>query len=292
MAFNNLDKVSVIVISYNHQDYIDDCVNSILSQTYKNIELIIVDNFSRDSTREVLNKYVGLDGLRIIFLNKNTGMTGGMNEGMKYASGKYITFFASDDLMVSDRISRQVSFLSKHPDAAGCFGNMIRINNDGSINKKGLLPLVDERSWSMEDLLTKRICLYSPSQLYRMDIIKNSIVEFPENIKIEDIWLYYKLLDSGYKLYTLPHLFTLYRVHDSNTHTKYKMMMHEKIKILEEYKDRPFYKKALDFIYLEHFSNFCSTNKIEAIKLMPKVVTNIFSKYLYIGFIRLLFDWR
>ncbi|HFP0249925.1 TPA: hypothetical protein ACHKJ1_005323, partial [Escherichia coli] len=83
-----------------------------------------------------------------------------------------------------------------------------------------------------------------------------------------------------------------YRVHDNNTHTRYKMMMQEKIKILNDYKNEAFYKKALNFIYLEHFSNFGSTSKKDALRILPKVILNIKSKYLYIGLIRLLFDWR
>ncbi len=70
------------------------------------------------------------------------------------------------------------------------------------------------------------------------------------------------------------------------------MMMQEKIKILNDYKNEAFYKKALNFIYLEHFSNFGLTSKKDALRILPKVILNIKSKYLYIGLIRLLFDWR
>ena len=84
----------------------------------------------------------------------------------------------------------------------------------------------------------------------------------------------------------------MYRVHDNNTHTRYKMMMQEKIKILNDYKNEAFYKKALHFIHLEHFSNFGSTSKKDALRLLPKVILSIKSKYLYIGLARLLFDWR
>ncbi|MCV5390005.1 hypothetical protein OFC62_35375, partial [Escherichia coli] len=61
------------------------------------------------------------------------------------------------------------------------------------------------------------------------------------------------------------------------------MMMQEKIKILNDYKNEAFYKKALNFIYLEHFSNFGSTSKKDALRILPKVILNIKSKYLYIG---------
>ncbi|MFP9429322.1 glycosyltransferase family 2 protein [Enterobacter sp. LM3] len=286
------DRVSIIIISYNHDQFIESAIESILCQTYKDIELIIVDNNSSDTTPEILKKYKDVDNVKVIYLENNTGITGGINEGLKYASGEFVSFFASDDIMVSNRIELQVNALRNEPEAIACFGNMIRINSDGSINKRGLLPMVDFKWWTLNDILTNRICLYSPTQLYRADVFKNDSINFPKEIRIEDIWLYFKLLNAGYKFITIPYLLTMYRVHDNNTHTRYKMMMLEKIKILNDYKDEAFYEKALHFIYLEHFSNFGSTSKKDALKLLPKVILSIKSKYLYVGLARLLFDWR
>ncbi|EFN6120440.1 glycosyltransferase, partial [Escherichia coli] len=279
-------------ISYNHEQFIEKAIESVLFQTYKDIELIIVDNNSSDNTREILNQYKDVYNIKVIYLENNTGITGGINEGLKYVSGEFVSFFASDDIMVSNRIELQVNALRKEPEAIACFGNMLRINSDGSINKRGLLPMVGFKWWALNDILTNRICLYSPTQLYRADIFTSDSINFPTEVRVEDIWLYFKLLNTGYKFITIPYLLTMYRVHDNNTHTRYKMMMQEKIKILNDYKNEAFYKKALNFIYLEHFSNFGSTSKKDALRILPKVILNIKSKYLYIGLIRLLFDWR
>ena len=286
------DRVSIIIISYNHEQFIEKAIESVLFQTYKDIELIIVDNNSSDNTREILNQYKDVYNIKVIYLENNTGITGGINEGLKYVSGEFVSFFASDDIMVSNRIELQVNALRKEPEAIACFGNMLRINSDGSINKRGLLPMVGFKWWALNDILTNRICLYSPTQLYRADIFTSDSINFPTEVRVEDIWLYFKLLNTGYKFITIPYLLTMYRVHDNNTPTRYKMMMQEKIKILNDYKNEAFYKKALNFIYLEHFSNFGSTSKKDALRILPKVILNIKSKYLYIGLIRLLFDWR
>ncbi|HDP9340276.1 TPA: glycosyltransferase [Escherichia coli] len=286
------DRVSIIIISYNHEQFIEKAIESVLFQTYKDIELIIVDNNSSDNTREILNQYKDVYNIKVIYLENNTGITGGINEGLKYVSGEFVSFFASDDIMVSNRIELQVNALRKEPEAIACFGNMLRINSDGSINKRGLLPMVGFKWWALNDILTNRICLYSPTQLYRANIFTSDSINFPTEVRVEDIWLYFKLLNTGYKFITIPYLLTMYRVHDNNTHKRYKMMMQEKIKILNDYKNEAFYKKALNFIYLEHFSNFGSTSKKDALRILPKVILNIKSKYLYIGLIRLLFDWR
>ncbi|MCV5334382.1 hypothetical protein OFD71_39500, partial [Escherichia coli] len=78
---------------------------------------------------------------------------------------------------------------------------------------------------------------YSPTQLYRADIFTSDSINFPTEVRVEDIWLYFKLLNTGYKFITIPYLLTMDRVHDNNTHTRYKMMMQEKIKIVNDYKN-------------------------------------------------------
>ncbi|WP_336817986.1 glycosyltransferase family 2 protein [Cedecea sp. MMO-103] len=285
-------KVSVVIISFNHAPYIEECIESILCQNYKIFEIIIIDNNSTDNTNEILEKYSYNNSISIIKLPVNKGVSGGINEGLTRVSGEYVIFFASDDVMVSDRLHKQVNFMRNTPDADACFGNMLRINSDSSVNSNGLLPLVGLKCWSLADILFSRVKLYSPTQMYKTESFMQAVNKLPDDIRIEDIWTYHKFLTKGFKLYTIPHLLTLYRVHPNNTHTKYKMMMNEKIKILDEYKSEDYYKDALNFIYLEHFSNFGSTSKKDALSLLPKVVFNLRSKYLYIGIARLLLDWR
>ncbi|WP_195432592.1 glycosyltransferase family 2 protein [Morganella morganii] len=293
MNENNL--VSIIVIAYNHERYILDCLKSISCQTYKNIELIVIDNKSTDNTLSLINTYANnnkKDNIHIIASKDNLGVIGGIKLGIKISSGDFITFFASDDIMIHDRIEKQVNFLINNPCVTGCFGNMLRINDNGEIYNSKLLPAVTKKEYRLDDILYKRINLYSPTQLYRKKLLLSVINEIPSDLKIEDIWMYHKLLANNCILYTLPYLFTLYRIHGTNTHSKYKMMMNEKIKILSEYRDETYYSKALNFIYLEHFSVFSSHSKLEAIKLFPKIMFNITSRYYWIGLARFIFDWR
>ncbi|MCV5216454.1 glycosyltransferase, partial [Escherichia coli] len=70
------DRVSIIIISYNHEQFIEKAIESVLFQTYKDIELIIVDNNSSDNTREILNQYKDVYNIKVIYLENNTGITG------------------------------------------------------------------------------------------------------------------------------------------------------------------------------------------------------------------------
>jgi glycosyltransferase involved in cell wall biosynthesis len=106
----NEPKISVIVANFNHKPYIEQAVKSIINQTYKNLEIIIVDDCSNDGSREVINELVKLDNriLEPIFLPKNMGKWFALNQGIeKRASGQYITTQDADDASCPQRLEWQ-----------------------------------------------------------------------------------------------------------------------------------------------------------------------------------------
>ena len=101
--------VSVVIPAYNAERYIADTLQSILDQTYRNIEIIVIDDGSTDNTASILKGYA--DKIKIA-LRKNSGNCSiPRNDGIELANGKYISFFDADDLMLPDRIERQVKLL-------------------------------------------------------------------------------------------------------------------------------------------------------------------------------------
>ncbi|MFY9175294.1 MAG: glycosyltransferase family A protein [Peptococcia bacterium] len=110
--------VSVIIPAYNHGPYIENCFDSIINQTYQNIELIVINDGSKDDTNEKIIGYE--DKLKKRFSNfihiskENEGVCKTLNLGLSLAQGKYIIPFASDDVMFSQRISKQVAFLEEN----------------------------------------------------------------------------------------------------------------------------------------------------------------------------------
>ena len=100
--------VSIIIPTYNDAKYILQAVNSALAQTYKNIEIIVVDDGSTDNTKELLKN------LKINYIfQENKGLSGARNTGMKLARGKYIALLDADDFYHLERLERQVNFLEK-----------------------------------------------------------------------------------------------------------------------------------------------------------------------------------
>ena len=113
--------VSIIVTTYNSSKYIYYCIESLVRQTYKNIEIIIVDDDSEDNTMEELQKIIKIDKrIKVIRNDKNYGTYISKNIGIKYSLGEYIAFNDSDDYSMSNRIETQLNFLKNNLEFQGC----------------------------------------------------------------------------------------------------------------------------------------------------------------------------
>jgi glycosyltransferase involved in cell wall biosynthesis len=102
--------VSIIITCYNAENTIEMAINSLLNQTYKNIEIIIVDDCSNDKSRNIINKFKNKDNIQIIFNEKNNKTYSSRNIALQYCSGDFITFQDSDDISLYDRIEKQVTY--------------------------------------------------------------------------------------------------------------------------------------------------------------------------------------
>lgn len=105
--------VSVILPSYNMAKTLPEAINSIINQTYTNWELLIINDDSRDKTKEILKPYNNNYKIRIIHNPKNLGLIRTLNKGIKLSRGKYIARLDADDISLSDRLERQVSLMEK-----------------------------------------------------------------------------------------------------------------------------------------------------------------------------------
>lgn len=128
----NNPKISIIVVTYNNDKYIEKCLNSILVQSYKNIEIIVVDDGSTDKTFSIGTRYLKKD-LRIKFIHQeNMGVGSARNVGLRNASGDYITFVDSDDYIMPNLMSEYIYYLNKYPESLLISGYR-EINNDNIV---------------------------------------------------------------------------------------------------------------------------------------------------------------
>lgn len=123
-------KISVLLPSYNHEKYIEECINSVLNQTYRDFEFIIADDASTDGTVDILLKYENeIDEIHLF--DENCGSRGGFL--CEQARGEYIAIINSDDVWCLDKLEKQMNALREHPEAVGCFTWCDMIDDNGDI---------------------------------------------------------------------------------------------------------------------------------------------------------------
>ena len=123
--------VSIIMPAYNSENYMESSINSVIKQTYENWELLIIDDASSDSTREIAHKYADGEKIRLIVNDKNVGVSQSRNRGIHEAKGHWVAFLDSDDLWEPEKLGKQMDFLEKEDKARLVFTGSAFINEQG-----------------------------------------------------------------------------------------------------------------------------------------------------------------
>ena len=160
--------VSVIIPCYNAEKYIEKSVRSILNQTYKNIEVLIADDASVDSSIDIIEMMVKEDSrIRLIKHRTNKKIVYTLNELVNIATGKYVARMDADDISLPERIEKQVRFMESHENYAACGTNILEIDvNDRVIGKENYAA--SEQGTSFAVRFFNPVC--HPSVLFRADI--------------------------------------------------------------------------------------------------------------------------
>lgn len=222
MVQNRLPLVSVIIPVYNHQSYLCECLNSVLYDKYPNKELVIIDDGSKDLSKEVVQNWLDkheheFDG-RIFFLSReNKGLTKTLNELLAIAKGEFIALLASDDYLLQGGIKKRVQYLLDHPGKDAVFADCIVIDeNSKLISKSGISGLHRGRKKRLKnDLLlpyelTFRWCVPGPVFMARRSLY-DKIGYYDENVAIED-WDFYLRIAAVNLLGFLDEKVAAYRV--------------------------------------------------------------------------------
>lgn len=128
-----MPKVSVIIPTYNCAEYIAEAIDSVLAQTYKNYEIIVIDDGSTDNTKQILKDYK--DKIKYIY-QKNHGVSIARNNGIINSTGKYVAFLDSDNKWLPNLLAESLSIFEKYPEVGLVHSRKIRISEDGFWFKK------------------------------------------------------------------------------------------------------------------------------------------------------------
>lgn len=178
--------VSIVVPTYNSEEYILETIESVKKQTYKNWELIVIDDCSKDKTQEILESSKEEKRIKVINLNKNSGAGIARNIGIKEAKGKYIAFLDSDDIWDKKKLEKQISFMEENK-YEFTFTDFHRIDEMGKIIKRLKVPKVTTYNKNLYyNTIQTSTVIYNQEKLGK--------IYFPEIRKRQDYGLFQEIL--------------------------------------------------------------------------------------------------
>jgi alpha-1,3-rhamnosyltransferase len=231
--------VSIIVPSYNHGKYIEECILSIINQSYKNIELIVIDDGSEDDSRIILEKLQKQYGFYLEF-QPNRGLTKTLNKAIRnYSHGKYIVTCGSDDFLVLDRIERQVRYLETHPEYAMAFGKIYVVDENSRIieGHRAVEPITDPVKDLTFESLVENCRIPAVTAMFRKDVWEEC-GGYNENVLTEDLDMWLKIVYRYQIGYMTDSYLAYYRWHGANITSNAVKMSKSVWDILLSWKDR------------------------------------------------------
>ena len=212
---NNL--VSIITPSYNSSKFIEECINSVITQSYIDWEMIIVDDYSTDNSRDLILKFAKEDNrIKTIFLDENVGAAAARNIAIKQSKGKYIAFLDSDDIWKSEKIEKQLSFMNDR-NIAFSFTSYQPMSEDGK-EYFNIIKVPEKMTYASYLRNTIIGCL-----TVIIDKEKTGKFQMPNIRSSHDMALWLLIMKRGFSAYGLDENLAYYRiVSNSNTSKKWK----------------------------------------------------------------------
>lgn len=196
-----MKKVSIIVPVYNVQEYLNKCLETIVKQTLKDIEIIIVNDGSTDKSSEIIEKYNTLHNNIIVINQKNSGLSAARNSGLKIASGKYLMFIDSDDFIDLDMLEKMYN-KAENNNCPLVICDLLLYWNKNKTKKYNNLREDENKIYTSNELykilLSRRLNCQVMNKLYRRDIWEKHNIIFENGRYYEDIIPSFKIV-SAYK---------------------------------------------------------------------------------------------
>lgn len=236
--------VSVVIPCYNHEDFVQKSIQSVIDQTYENIELIIIDDGSKDASIAKIKEMTALCEQRFVnfeFRNRpNKGVSATLNEAITWCKGKYVALLASDDVIVAHKTQVQVDFLEKNEDITAVCGGVNLIDKNCNVVEVKLKP---EKTYDFESIIMHRFELPTATQMIRLEALIE-VGGFNPDIVLEDWYMWLKLSQIG-KIHYMHQVLAAYRKHDSNFSNNSEKMWQGRIDVLNCFKESKHYSKAM-----------------------------------------------
>ncbi len=251
-------EISIIIPCYNVEAFLEETINSYLSQSFDNFELILIDDASLDNTREIIKKFAERDErIKSVFLSKNIGKAGAVNEGFKFVRGGYISIFDSDDIVMPNKLAMQYDFLEENSEIDFVYGDFIVFDAKGD---KKIIEAVDFRDLEEPllrlktffahlrkvkytfQILDEKKFIPASSNLFRRKIIDEGLKMDVNLRNSEDYDFWFQIIGAGYKIKRMPFITYKYREHENQKSKNLKKMDIARDYILNKLKKGEYFK--------------------------------------------------
>ena len=232
MSQGGNELVSIIIATYNHAKFIEQTIDSVLSQSYYNFELIIVDDGSTDNTNQVVGKYED-SRIKYILIDHSGRPATPRNEGISISKGKYIAFLDSDDLWMPDFLEKSLQYFNIDKNIGVVTSKLYFINSNSDITYNTFHDsIADNEIFGFDKLFFQNVVNLSAAIVRRECLEKTG--NFNESNKfrgVEDYHLWLRI-SSEYKIYFLSQVLGYYRKHEEGISTNINQQLANKYNTL------------------------------------------------------------
>ena len=277
-----MPKVSVIVPFYNVEGYIEKCLDTLVNQTLEDIEIILVNDGSKDNSILIAKKFLENYPKKIFYLEKeNGGLSDARNFGIPYAKGEYIAFLDSDDYVEKNMYEEMYALAKKEN------SDMVQCNFYWEYIDKNKKKIGDVQKYSNKKELITKGRVEAWNKLIKREILENEEIRFPKGLRYEDVEFTYKLAPYLEKVSFIDKPFIHYIQRQNSISNSQNEKTAEIFDILDNvikyYKEKNIYeeyKNELEYIYIK--TVFCRSllrmTKIEDVEIRRKIIRKNMAK--------------
>ncbi|MCM4160818.1 glycosyltransferase [Antarcticibacterium flavum] len=212
-----MEKLSIILPVYNQENFLKDTIESVLNQSFKNFEFLILDDGSTDGSANIINHYSAKDHRIKAFFEKNSGKCAATNKLVEMATGDLCAFMDADDIMMPKRLEQQLQFHTMHPQIAASSSHCYYIDANGNTMGNQKYPFLRnieecERSFLQNEIIH---CAFTGLMMKRNIFLKVGGLD-PKFWPCEDLDLANKIIEKGHLLVIIQEFLMQYRIHDSS----------------------------------------------------------------------------
>ena len=276
--------VSIVIPCYNHQNYVQECIQSVIDQDYQNIELIIIDDGSSDNSVQKIEEMIYACQQRFIrfeFRHRaNKGLCATLNEALQWCEGEYYSAIASDDIMFDCKTSTQIKIIEeKKIIYTNLVGVLTKLSLIGDTEKQFNTPFKKNYTISgFEEFFLQETALTTPSLLLNREKVINA-GGYDESLAVEDVDLILKITHAGGEVLSINKPLVYYRRHNNNLSNQKDHVLNEVFNTLKKYSKHALYNKACSkaFMVRAHSEKEKLIRWKFMIKALKKYPKNIFS---------------